>query len=302
MSRRLALLLLPALSMGIPAVAVADEPSTPTPFPVALGTDEILLKNGGMLRGTVVGIDPGREVVLVPGGASESRVVPWDEIADVRRGKYAEPAPPPSVPMPAPMPPSPPLGAPGVVRLHIDSPKPVQLQEIAASGVVATSLPWSPTFGPGYMSATVTMTRSVCASPCDRIIDGRSGSRFVVAGDGITSTEQFLLSEQRGDVTLDLDPGSRWVRRGGVGLTIAGGVGMVVGGILIVVGATSNDRMSRPLVPIAGVAVGVSGAMLISGIVMIVGSRSTYELRPTTVTTASHRPEPVRPRYWLGEF
>ncbi|NUO54559.1 MAG: hypothetical protein HOV80_37430 [Polyangiaceae bacterium] len=54
----------------------------------AVGNDEVLLKSGGSLRGTVVAVEPGTQVVFLVSGEKNPRTLPWAEVADVEKGKY----------------------------------------------------------------------------------------------------------------------------------------------------------------------------------------------------------------------
>jgi hypothetical protein len=55
-----------------------------------LGRDEVVLKNGGTIRGTVVSIEPGSKVVIVEVGSKDPRTPRWAEVADVQKNRYAE--------------------------------------------------------------------------------------------------------------------------------------------------------------------------------------------------------------------
>src|SRR5262245_38612133 len=78
---------------------------------------------------------------------------------------------------------SPAPSGPGVVTLHIESPEPLFIQEHVGS-----------------------QRSFVCASPCDRLIDGRRGQTFSASGDlGSTS---FVLTGMQGNAELDVYPGS----------------------------------------------------------------------------------------------
>jgi hypothetical protein len=56
---------------------------------VAPGADEVLLKNGGVLRGTVVRLDPGNEISILVSGSDRPRVIAWRDVAEVERGSVA---------------------------------------------------------------------------------------------------------------------------------------------------------------------------------------------------------------------
>jgi hypothetical protein len=59
--------------------------------PSSLGEDEISLKDGGMVRGTVIEVEPKKQATIVVKG--KERVIPWAKIDKVERGKYKEKAP-----------------------------------------------------------------------------------------------------------------------------------------------------------------------------------------------------------------
>jgi hypothetical protein len=72
-----------ALSLCSSRTALADDP----------GQDEVSLKGGGSMRGTVVVSEPGKSVEIVVAGQAQPRVIPWSEVVDVQKGKYAPQAP-----------------------------------------------------------------------------------------------------------------------------------------------------------------------------------------------------------------
>ena len=53
------------------------------------GVDEVTLKNGGSIRGTVISSEPGTSVKILEMGSKEPRVIPWAQVGDVEKGKYA---------------------------------------------------------------------------------------------------------------------------------------------------------------------------------------------------------------------
>jgi hypothetical protein len=278
---------LTALSLFVAATAFAQEG----------GQDEVTLKNGGVIRGIVVSSEPGTSVKIIEMGQKEVRVIPWSQVSDVERGKYAPksalPQPGPAGPgygmAPPPQtlpPPEPQLGAPGVVRLHIDSPVPTQLIEHAGTTVGA--------YG-GY-GVVLTTLRPVCAAPCDRVIDGSRGQGFTVTGP-FPTPGLFDLTELRGDVTLSVKPGSIGKRVGGVWLTILGGTTFLTGVIMLplVLNRTTTSLRDASIGMTA-----VGGAALVGGIVLLATSGTKLRLdqgAPRLGPAAQ-----IKPRYWLGEF
>lgn len=72
--------------VGAPWVARA-EPNAPVV--IAGLDDEVTLKDGGAIRGVVVSIEPGKGVKIVVPGEKDPRSIPWSQVADVQKGKYA---------------------------------------------------------------------------------------------------------------------------------------------------------------------------------------------------------------------
>jgi hypothetical protein len=277
------------------------------------GADEVLLKNGGVLRGTVVSLDPGNEVSILVAGSGKPRVVPWGEVANVERGKFAPggAAPPPAAPgYPTPAPIAPQDAAaspdsPGVVRLHIEATEPgVKLvEEVSATyGMVG-----------GYGFALQEL-REVCAAPCDQVIDGRRGQSFFFAGDDIPASDSFTLASYRGDLQASVDAGSVGLAAGGWTLILTGGTAMLLSPVFFLIGAlettdydyTTGESTSEPMaswgIPVGGVMLGVGTGMLVGGIVMAAMSGTDFELGEGGGSTPAAPRAARTPRYWLGEF
>jgi hypothetical protein len=275
------------------------------------GDDEVTLKNGGTIRGTVVSSEPGVNVKILEAGEKEARVIPWAQVADVERGKFAagskgdvQPgsagagyaSPPPFTPAPGAS-----VGTAGVVRLHVDTPEPVGVySRSVATGTVN-----------GY-AITATLDAPVCVSPCDKVLDGSDGSTFFVRGDGVPDSNQFSLAGMKGDADLHVKPGSRGLRTGSILLYVLGGAAVVAGATGIVVGysgapysttlnadgsvSTSKTLFGDLRTP-SIVVTAVGGAAIVGAIVMAVVGRTHAELEPEPAKSGA-----IKPRYWLGEF
>ncbi len=63
-----------------------------------------------------------------------------------------------------------------------------------------------------------------CYAPCRKMLD--TGSVYVIEGDGVRATSQFVLPDDRDKVTLDVQAGSSTRLAGGV---IVLGAGVVIG-------------------------------------------------------------------------
>jgi hypothetical protein len=291
------------------SAARADEP----------GQDEVTLKNGGTIRGTIVSSEPGTSVKIIELGQTQPRVIPWSQVSDVEKGKYAprgavQPGPPGPGYGVAPPPPPPPqpqaeeyqprLGDPGVVRLHIETPIPATVIEhrMALIGTYR-----------GY-GLVLHGERNVCSSPCDKIIDGSQGSIFRLADDEFPSGGNWSLATMTGDVTLRVEPGSRGKRIGGGWAIAFGAMALVTGAVMLPLGqdATLTDEntfrtVKAPNYPVrnAGIGLLAGGAALLGAGIALVVTGATHITLTQGAPPAGDKAEKtasVKPRYWMGEF
>jgi hypothetical protein len=256
---------------------------------VELGPDEVTLRNGGIVRGTVLAVEPGQHVDIQVHGASEPRRIPWAEVADVERGKHAPRAdipetPPAPTPAPQPAEATPPdarEGDMGLVRLRMPSDSEVRLVE--HTEVMRTG--W---FG-------VTQRRVVCKAPCDELLDARGNKYYQFTGPGMPDSKAFTLSEYRGEVRADIRPGSSALRGGGIALVTLGSVGVGAGVLLTVIGFVDGSP-SSPMreFRIAGpTAMGVGSAVAVGGGLMIGFSKTTFDLSEASEETAATDAPPL---------
>lgn len=276
--------LLLALTLSAAAFADAD--------------DEVTLKNGGSVRGTVVSVEPGSRVVVLEVGAKEPRALPWAEVADVQKGKFAthgsEPGPTKAGYADAPAD-EPAAGKPGVVKIHIDADRPVQLLEEMSTSVGAVG---------GYL-VTASQVRSVCAAPCDRVVDASRGQQFAVVGDDMPPSDAFRLSDRAGDATIKVDSGSSGLRTGGGVLATFGILGLTAGIPMIVIGAAVDGKTADTLTAAGAVATGAGAAFLAGGIAMLIVGKTKIEVtngEPQRTGAAATKATARAPRYWAGEF
>jgi hypothetical protein len=274
-------------------------------FAQDLGSDEVSLKNGGSIRGTVVSVEPGNKVVILEFGAKEPRTVTWAEVADVQKGKYAKAEPGPEGPgysksEPKEEPedsaePEPKLGDPGVVRLHVDSPEPVEVTQsrVLARGVIG---------GYGFVTGA---TIKVCDSPCDTLVRTKPGDTFEITGD--MPGKSFSLDGLKGDVTARVEPGNKGARTAGIIMISVGGAAVLGSVSMFVVGALSE---TDDFLLVGGGMLGGGAAVLTGGILAAVFSRTSVEVTegsPTKSDAAEvfeidRRTVARAPRYWAGEF
>jgi hypothetical protein len=280
-------------------------------FADGLGDDEVTLKNGGSVRGTVISVDPGGSVKIQEAGASDPRVIPWSEVADVEKGKYAEETEtvePGSAGKGYRGPPPPANDARRDThadetgpKVHIESPVKAHLKKFRGASYAQV----------GDYAVTTVYTEEVCTSPCDRKIPEDPGARYYVAG-AFPSTGLFSLDDQGDTPTIDVKPGSTGGRIGGVLLISAGGAA-IVGGVTILVldaieGNTTEEQylnsngtwrtvtVSDNTLQIAGGVVTAGGAGLVAGgIALFVVSGTKYALHPSATVRTEASIEP-----WLG--
>jgi hypothetical protein len=309
MVRRLAHLPLAATLLFVSLTPLTAAAADPT-----MGQDEVTLKDGGTLRGTVVSSRPGVGVKIIELGQTSARMIPWAEVGDVERGKYA-PAKAKAVhavqpgsagpgyggsvatPVPAPTPPA------HEVRLHVESPMPTLLySHSTAFGAVN---------GYGFVIDSAT---PVCSSPCDKVLDPGSGQTYTAGGD-FNSSPPFTLAGREGDVELKVAPGSHGVRVLGYALIITGGVAVIAGASIALLGAalpstntnynddgttTTTDAGNGWMAPTGLAITGGGVAAIVGGIVAIVESKTKIDLHP--MGAASGQATATAPRYWMGEF
>lgn len=305
-----------------PRVArAADAPAT--------GADEVSLKDGSAVRGAIFSVKRGVRVQILEVGKTRPRTIPWARVRKVERGKFAAPSadahpasaeqgqgqdhaadptsatagsPPPAQSAPASQSP-PPANA---VHLHIESPTPALLFSHESAGGTVDG------HDVGVDRATL-----VCSAPCDKVLDVAPNQTFTANGDFMPSPS-FTLGEHRGDVDLTLRPGNQGVRVAGDVLTVGGGVLAAVGATLVIVGeivasttvnvtvdgqpakSTTGDGGGKWMVPTGAIVGGVGVAALVGGIVALVESRTSVELRP--MATGEAKKKEIAPRYWMGEF
>ncbi len=200
--------------------------------------------------------------------------------------------PPPQPALPAP---TPQLGMPGVVRLHIDSPLPARVIE-QRSILVGRQ---------GAYGVVLQQFSPVCISPCDRIIDGSLGQFYTLSPEEFPAPKPFSFAGMTGDVTLHVEPGSLGRRTGGLWMTIFGS-GLLGGGLVLLPFALLRNEAaglgtgSGTGLTVASITMLSGGAaLLIGGIAMLASSGTKVRLEPRAPTGRTAK---STPRYWLGEF
>ena len=249
-----------ARALAVALVAAAAS-LAPAPARAQQAADVVSLKNGGMLRGTVVAIEPGKEVTILVTGTTEARTLPWAEVERVDRAGVAAPAASSvAAPLPEATPAEPGLGAP---RLHIH-----------------TDTPGVTLYGDDGLT-----TRPICPAPCDCVIDGRLGQSFYFGGEGISNSPRFQLATRFGSVEARVAAGSSVSAGNGVLMIIFGGLGFVTGASILLTGALVH---SNAMEVGGGITGGVGTPLLVGGIALIaVSGRTKFDLLPPGQGAAS---------------
>jgi hypothetical protein len=146
-------------------------------------------------------------------------------------------------------------------------------------------------------------TMPVCMSPCRQVLP--RNSVYIITGDGVRSTSQFVLPDDRDRVVLDVKPGSSGDVVFGAVAAGAGLISMYVGLIFVAASEikTNGDsyyQENRNTGP--GKTVG--GAMIVGGLIAgIVGLYYIFSTKTeVTSSTGAHfteTPAPKRSRFAL---
>lgn len=269
-----------------------------------LGEDLIRLKDGGMLRGTIVAVEPNKEATIVVGG--KEKTIPWSKIAKVEQGKYKtqdsakdeEEEDEDETPKPKKKKKKKPardedeeLTEPeqGAPLVHIAATYPnVQLTKVVNSITVV---------GSGG-SATGVVSRGMCTAPCDEIINGRDGSQFFFSAPGMVPSPPFSLKQYDGEIEARVRGGSIYKRGGGMVLSGLGLATVLTGVFLTAMpGETPDFRPDGEVVYRTDsrapglIILGVGAVALAGGIFMWVTSGTTFEIRPRDSESAGIRIE-----------
>ena len=200
-----------------PPVPVGTAPATNAPATAQNGPDAVYLKDGGMIRGTIIEVLPGNHasVQLADGRIATIR---WDMVDHIDRGTGAKPLPTTPAPLPAVGTPPP---AVAMVTVHIDADGDAILEQQVTGGRWAGG-EW----------------RDVCQAPCD--ISLPSNTMYRVGGPGVRTSRPFSIEGQNGKAVLEVHTASSGAFAGGIVLISLGPLAIIVGSLVALVGAAEN--------------------------------------------------------------
>lgn len=246
--------------------------------PSAATPDSVALKDGSLLRGTLVEIKEGSHVLLKLDGGQVARIR-WDVVARVERaGAPVAPGAPGAPPAPPTLP-GPAIAAQEMVVVHIDSPEPVRLESVLGRN-----------------------NRFVCDSPCDVPVPLQGTYRIT---GGMRPSKQFNFNAKAGDrVVLSVDPASKGGFAGGIVLVSLGGVSLVIGSLVYLVAAVvsdvSNGRTGGGAKTVGGVMMLGGAASIVGGVVLMVMNKSSDVDHASAPSTAT--PAPAQAHRFMDEL
>jgi hypothetical protein len=258
---------LPALPAPPVTTAPAAAPTTP---PASQGPDIIFLKNGGVVRGTIVEAVPDRtaRIQLVTG---EIWSIAWTYVDHVVTGASAAAAPAPAPPVPSgPM-----------VQLHVDSPRNVEI-----IGHPGGNAEWIP----------------MCTGACDKAVP--AGWEYQARGADLRASSPFVLkAAPGGTATVHVDPGSKSsFTLGIVGVCVGGPISLV--GLMVtaigasghitqtVNGVTTTQPVSPSTLPVGLGILGVGVAVVVAGGIVALDNASTSVTQSAARAAQAPAPPP----------
>lgn len=244
-----------------PLPARAAEPAAPPS-----SYDTVVLRDGSVLRGTILELAPGRQLVIAV-AAGETRTIAWAQVASTAlAGQATAPTAGPEGPVPPTM--SEPTPGPSRPRIAIEvlSRRPTEVHLFEA-GFPAQVLGVK-TGSAAYYAAA----RTVCRAPCGKVIDGGAGNPYFFGGDRLVPSRPLYLRDLEGDYVARVRPGRTRLLAGGIAAAGFGYAGTLTGGLLV--GITRGETRTA-----GAVVLGAGVALLITGIVMIVKGRTRYTLQ-----------------------
>jgi hypothetical protein len=191
-----------------------------------VGQDVITMKNGGILRGTIIDAIPDAQA-RIQLATGEIATVPWAAIDRIEHGNAPPRPAAPLPPLPGPTP-APPASFPGTappsatVFVHVEGPDGVLLEaDRADNGTWVTE----------------------CQAPCDIALPVSSSYR--IAGHTVKQSGVFRLHGQQGDhVTVNVTGGSKAWLVVGIVITPVAGVVTLTGLLMGLVGSVGRAAAS----------------------------------------------------------
>lgn len=250
-------------------VAPVQNPVTPVAY------DTVVLRDGSVLRGTILELHPEREVIIAL--ASGTRVIAWHELSWAQFAGAAAVGPEASAGSPSGQVPQDSNGVPVAVAAAGDEPAPgpsrprifIELERPADVHLFEGT---PPELRNSRTTPPYSASRSVCRAPCGKVIDGSAGYPFFIGGDRVASSRQFILKDMEGEYVARVKPGRRGLLFGGVLLAGYGTAGTLAGSGLLAIGRGDELRTA------GATALGVGLALLAAGVTMAIHGTTRVRL------------------------
>jgi hypothetical protein len=241
----------PAASPGYAPGYTPGYAAAPAAGRGAIG-DTVFLKDGGLMRGTLIEMLPNDHVTIeLPTG--QTTVVEWGRIDHIERGSLA---PPPVAARREPgFPRAPrhgrvPTGVEPTVTVHVEGDSGIVLQAVSP--------------GSGRWAA-------VCAGPCDAAVP--LDREYRISGEGIRPSRAFRIHAEPGQrVVLNVSTASRSAYSAGLALTSVGSATIVVGLVVLVFGAFAGPCQATDEFGDCLQTTGDSGVETAGGVIALVGA------------------------------
>jgi hypothetical protein len=241
-----------------PTVVVPDAAAQRSTAPHAAPRHiTVRLRSGDSVAGTLVTLDAGHEVVLLPDGAVGTRALAWSDIAGIDTAPLAAAPPVAEVVAtpPAQSAPGAPLTGPYV---HI-------ITEGTGVGLYRVE--------PSLVRGAVPGGELVCAAPCSRRIEAVAGNEYFLGGPGITGSDEFELTSRAQRIQMNVNTGGRGSRIAGVVMLVVGAINGGASGVLAA-GASSSASKSE-LTTFAEANGAAAGVVTLVGAILCWGVGST---------------------------
>ncbi|MBZ5709775.1 hypothetical protein [Nannocystis pusilla] len=272
---------------GAPIPARAQEPAPPPPpaqetvkqpSPVApvqnpvtpVAYDTVVLRDGSVLRGTILELHPEREVIIAL--ASGTRIIAWHELSWAQFAGAAAVGPEASTAGPSGQVAQDSNGAPAADEPAPGPSRPRIFIELERPADVHLFEGTPPELRNSRSTPAYSASRSVCRAPCGKVIDGSAGYPFFIGGERVASSRQFILKDMEGEYVARVKPGRRGLLFGGVLLAGYGTAGTLAGGGLLAVGRGDTLRTA------GATALGVGLALLAAGVTMAIHGTTRVRL------------------------
>jgi hypothetical protein len=180
--------------------------------------DTIVMKNGGLLRGTIIDAIPDAQA-RIQLATGEIATVQWGAIERIERGTMAPRLPPLPAPAAAAQPEEPSV----TVWVHLEGSDGARLERLEKDPDGGDT--WTP----------------ACEAPCDTEVPLSADYR-IANGNGMRQSAVFHLHGQAGDhLTLTLSGGSKGWLVTGIVVTSVSGLVMLVGSVVALAGSASTS-------------------------------------------------------------